>query len=102
MKYVKKPVVVEAFQFGVDEEPEWFVRHDKEGSVRRLFQSGNPINSNYYQHKVEIYNKRKITFETVFYGDMIIKGIEGEIYSCKKEMFDASYEPYNENPVLHN
>src|SRR3954469_557639 len=24
MKYVNKPVVVEAFQFGVDEYPEWF------------------------------------------------------------------------------
>jgi len=89
-------VVVEAFQFGIDEEPDWFVQNDKEGLVRRIFESGNPINPHHYQQKVEIYNKCKVTFETVFYGDMIIKGIQGEIYPCKKEIFDASYEPYED------
>ncbi len=26
MKYVKKPIVVEAFRFGHDQHPEWFVK----------------------------------------------------------------------------
>lgn len=96
MKYVNKPMVVEAFQFGVEEEPDWFVRHDKEGCVKRMYQSGNPISDNYYRYKVIIYNKCREDFQTVSYGDMVIKGIQGEIYPCKKDIFDASYEAYNE------
>ena len=26
-------------------------------------------------------------------GDMIIHGIKGEIYPCKRDIFDATYEP---------
>lgn len=29
-------------------------------------------------------------------GDWIIKGIKGEFYPCKPEIFDATYEPIGE------
>jgi len=30
-------------------------------------------------------------------GDWIIKGIKGELYPCKADIFDATYEVVNEN-----
>lgn len=82
MKYVNKPVVVEAFQFGVDEYPEWF----KGNSQISLHED--------YPNCCKI-----ITLEGVMEAwkyDMIIKGVKGEIYHCKKDIFDASYESFKE------
>jgi hypothetical protein len=80
MKYVKKPIEVEAFQFGVDEYPEWF----KPGCT-----NGYPDRDNFYcsficHIKDDVHIAHK--------GDMIIKGIQGEIYPCKKDIFDATYD----------
>jgi hypothetical protein len=89
MKYVKKPIVVEAFQFGVDEEPEWFsdkIRLYGEAKIGDIY----------------IYDPSQCSIETLegrMYanvGDMIIKGIQGEIYPCKKDIFDATYDVYDE------
>ena len=33
---------------------------------------------------------------TVSIGDWIIKGIKGEIYPCKPDIFEATYEPVKE------
>lgn len=30
-------------------------------------------------------------------GDWIVKGIKGEFYPCKPDIFEATYEPVNEN-----
>jgi len=95
MKYVKKPVVVEAFQLGVDDVPIWFF-DDQNKTKRQLFWDIDKIN---FKECEIITLEGKMTAKK---GDMIIKGIQGEIYPCKKDIFDASYEPYNENPVLHN
>lgn len=29
-------------------------------------------------------------------GDWIIKGVKGEVYPCKPDIFEATYEPVNE------
>jgi len=74
MKYVKKPIVVEAFRFGTDQHPEWFVN------------SSAIVKDNYCSIP---------TLEGLmngYVGDMIIQGIAGEIYPCKKDIFDATYE----------
>ena len=31
------------------------------------------------------------------YGDYIIKGVQGEIYPCKPDIFEATYEVVNES-----
>jgi hypothetical protein len=67
MKYIKKPVVVEAFEFGIDEYPEWFKEED-----------GDVINR-------------------VKSGDFIIKESNGEIYQCSKDIFEATYEPFEKD-----
>jgi hypothetical protein len=85
MKYVKKPIVVEAFQFGVDDWPEWF--NDKV-RVYGSLQIGD----------ICIYDPLQCSIETLEgpmcgdVGDMIIKGIKGDIYPCEKDIFDAIYD----------
>lgn len=89
MKYVKKPIVVDAFQFLVDERPDWFT---KEYGRQVVLDGGEPTT----RCKIK-------TLEGVmkaYKGDMIIKGIKGEIYPCNKDIFDATYDVVNENSVL--
>jgi hypothetical protein len=33
-------------------------------------------------------------------GDWIIRGIKGEFYPCKPDIFAATYEPVNESPYV--
>lgn len=80
-KYVKKPVVIDAWQLtkeNVDTTiPEWL---DLEAV--HIFNGGQP--------SAEI-----VTLEGVMRadeGDYIIKGIQGEFYPCKPDIFNATYE----------
>jgi hypothetical protein len=90
MKYVKKPIVVEAFHFGHEIQPKWF----------------NDCNAAYIPD--EEGKNRYITIFTLegimkaYPGDMIIKGIKGEIYPCKKDIFDATYDLIEEPQGGHS
>lgn len=78
MTYRKKPVEIEAFQFGKDEFPIWF--HDK-------VQRGDiSIKDNC------AYIKTLEGTMKADKGDFIIKGIKGEIYPCKADIFEQTYE----------
>lgn len=81
MQYRKKPVVIEAFRFGMDAWPQW----------ARL----NPGISQYGGEKREN-NWLKITTPEgtlrAEWGDWIIRGIAGELYPCKPDIFAATYE----------
>lgn len=81
-RYRKKPVVIEAFRLGYDSEPEW-ARDD------------------YRLHYVVVGDDRVIShvlIETLEgtmraeYGDYIIKGVKGELYPCKPDIFEETYE----------
>lgn len=76
--YRKLPIEVEAFLFGVDEEPKWFT---EQGDVWEIKDYGNRLNI----HTLEG------VMEARFGEDYIIKGIQGEIYPCKKEIFEKTY-----------
>lgn len=87
MKYRKKPVIIEAIRFlgpfSVDEmDFEW----GKEFSAFRWY--------------AEITNEIRIeTLEgvmTAFSGDWIIKGIKGEFYPCKPDIFESTHEAVSE------
>jgi len=75
MKFRKKPVVIEAIQFvGNFDEIEKFVDSDAE------FRDGKLLVA---------------TLEGPLWasdGDWIIKGIQGEFYPCKPDIFEATYE----------
>ena len=81
-QYRKKPVVVDAFLFtgGPDQEedPIWLVEALKEGKVK-VTATGIVIQ----------------TLEGVMsarLGDYVIRGVQGEIYPCKPDIFEATYE----------
>jgi hypothetical protein len=79
MKYVKKPIVIEAFRFGVDKQPEW---SENSGKVMIVCSPGRTCA---YIDTLE----GRMTAEI---GDYIIKGIKGEIYPVKADIFNASYD----------
>ncbi len=73
-RFIKKPLEIEAFRFGHDMIPQW----GEKGEIR------------YFMHHAIIE-----TLEgdmTANQGDYIIKGIKGEIYPCKADIFEASYD----------
>lgn len=93
-KYIKKPVVVEAFQLGIDVIPEWFWEKVsfKQTSNKQIFFNNRTINIH------DMYCEIK-TLEGVMrgnYGDYIIRGIKGEIYPCKPDIFKETYEVVKE------
>lgn len=91
MKYRKKPVVVEAFKFYVDGMPDWFM--DKVSSNDVILH-----NCNYNKYSIEEAYCEIKTLEGVMVadgGDYIIKGVQGEFYPCKPDIFEQTYEKVN-------
>ena len=87
MKYRKKPVVVEAFRLFFHPYPEWFFDHMRAGNVSLVL--NDPGNN-----RVEI---RTLEGEMMAYkGDYIIRGVKGEVYPCKADIFEATYEKVEE------
>lgn len=89
MKYIKKPVVIEAFQFGEEKPLDWF-DETCESSVARVY-----INED---------GDMCAEFETLEgthranMGDYIIRGVKDELYPCKPDIFfEMTYERVGNN-----
>ena len=78
-KYRKKPVVIEAVQW--DGKP----TSTLELWLGESFNSWIPS-----QGKLEILTLEGII--TASAGDFIIKGVQGEFYPCRADIFEATYE----------
>lgn len=76
-KYRKKPVVIEAVQWTGN-------------NVDEVFTFGNSRVTGIVDQKLAIHTLEGIM--TADLGDYIIKGIKGEFYPCKPDIFEASYE----------
>lgn len=93
MKYRKKPVVVEAFKMGVDPRPDWFEFEVIKKKIITHLTDDEIDDGNPWSHK-----KTCCTIHTLEgamrgeYGDYIIRGVKGEIYPCKPDIFEATYE----------
>lgn len=92
MKFRKKPVVIEAFKLNsrglVGED--WFWDAVSKNEI---------ITKNFGKHYSEPASCDIITLEGVMTakaGDYIIQGVQGEIYPCKTDIFEATYEIVNE------
>ena len=89
MKYRKKPVIIEAFKWtgGRDqlEDPEWVIEEIKKGNV--TFDRTPPITM-----KIKTLEGVMTAQE----GDFIIQGVNGEIYPCKPDIFEKTYEKVEE------
>lgn len=88
MKYYKKPVQIEAFKFYVEPMPDWFM--DKV--------TANDIvlhNCDYNEYSIDEAYCEISTLEGIMRargGDYIIKGVKGEVYPCKPDIFEETYE----------
>ena len=90
MKYRKRPIVIEAFQMTRErrednsEWPEWLNKAWNE----EKFEPGSVWPS--VEHFIGI-----TTLEgdmDVSWGDWIIQGVQGELYPCQPDIFEATYE----------
>lgn len=83
-KFRKKPVVIEAFQFkGVEEMPEWAKgKCDYIPEDRSNFKVILP--------QLRIATLEGTMFASVF--DWVIHGVKDEVYPCKPDIFEATYE----------
>ena len=94
MKFRKKSVVVEAFKFdgdlmGTDGDyyvPDWAVSAFYQGIL--FFDSRSPLDP-----PCELYVKTLEGKMRANVGDWIIQGVNGELYHCKPDIFDKTYEP---------
>jgi hypothetical protein len=98
MKYRKKPVVIEAWRFDpsrpVTDCPPWIslswwaeeVVTEPEvwsnGDIKMRQRRGSPV--------LQIPTLEGVM--TARIGDYIIKGVKGEVYPCKPDIFEATYE----------
>lgn len=86
MKYRKRPVVIEAFQFDGDfmdsngnyYVPDWAVKAFQEGVL--------------YFEGADLFVKTLEGIHSASCGDYIIKGVKGELYPCKPDIFEMTYE----------
>lgn len=90
MKYRKKPVDVDAFCFGIDNMPDWFMDRVTKDDI--ILQPG----SNYDIKSLVAHINTLEGVMTAHYGDFIIKGVAGEVYSCKPDIFEATYDRVDE------
>ena len=90
MKYRKKPVVIEAITF--DE----FVKHGLENSDNIV--NGKPWSFKYKGYNITHENDECYIIPTLEGNynftptDILITGVKGEIYPCKIDIFNMTYE----------
>lgn len=86
--YRKKPVEIEAFKLGVDCIPDWFmdavtanevILHGTSSGFDHIPDTNADI------HTLEGWHHAN-------YGDYIVRGVKGELYPCKPDIFDMTYE----------
>jgi hypothetical protein len=86
-KFRKKPVVIEAFKWTGDrtqtEDPIWMIDAIKKDVV---FFKGN------LSEDVKLCIRTLEGVMTADRGDYIIQGVEGELYPCKPDIFEKTYE----------
>lgn len=89
-KYSKKPVVIEAITFGE------LVEHGKANGGNIV--NGMPWSFEYAGHPITHENDQCYlipTLEGTMHmtpNDMLITGVKGEIYPCKLDIFEATYD----------
>ena len=100
MKYRKRPVVIEAFQYdgdminssGKPYVPEWAISAVNNNTmyydVTELFI--HTLEGDHHVTELFIHTLEGDHHVTV--GDYVIQGINGELYPCKPDIFEKTYE----------
>jgi hypothetical protein len=82
MKYRKKPVVIEAVQY--------------DSEIQTVVDFAGFDNTEFDHKTTKLYIKTLEGDMLVSRGDYVIKGVQGEFYPCKPDIFEATYEPVKE------
>jgi len=91
MKFRKKPVIIEAITF--DE----LVEYGRVNGGNIV--NGMPWSFEYKGHRITHENDERYLIPTLegthnmTPQDMLITGVKGEVYPCKIDIFEATYEP---------
>ena len=91
-KYRKKPVVIDAWEY-----------NGSPNCYSALVDMGVPLDRNPGNNPM---TPDSVVVETlegylhVSVGDMIIKGVKGEFYPCKPDIFAATYDRFNGHEVV--
>ena len=80
MKFRKKPVLIDALQYGPYTAPTMELAMFLDGSGASTTSMGIIIPTLEGDHLAQV-------------GDWIIKGVKGEFYPCKPDIFELTYEP---------
>ena len=93
MKYRKKPVEVDAFRYGIDPTPMWFVFAAYAGKIETtaVTYDGANVAKTYAEIKTVAGWMRANK------GDYIIRNAAGELYPCKERIFKQTYEEVRED-----
>ena len=89
--FTKKPVTIEAITF------EEMVEHGKQNADELV--DGMPWHFDYKGHPITHENDECYLIPTLegthnmTPADMLITGVQGEIYPCKKDIFEQTYDP---------
>lgn len=89
MKARKKSVVVEAFRMGMEQIPDWFM--DKVTS-NTVILSRNANETYCHIETLEVTMRAD-------YGDYIIRGVNGELYPCKPDIFEKTYDVVDDDEI---
>ena len=88
-RYKKKPVVIQAFRLVNNQNPpQWFSQQMNSGNI--VYVQDQDPTSNKILQTVQI--KTLEGTMTASDGDWIIIGVNGEIYPCKNDVFEKSYD----------
>ena len=92
MKFRKKPVVIDAVQW------------DETKTTLKLLQSMGMVAGRHSGHRDRPEECTNLAIHTLEgsmlaeHGDWIIRGVKGEFYPCKPDIFAATYEPADAGP----
>lgn len=86
-KYRKKPVVIEAIQFTGENEfqVKLFTKHQFD-VIDEADRAEDP------DIVAQVWDRLHSTWVGVNLGDYIIKGVQGEFYPCREDVFEETYE----------
>ena len=92
MKFRKKPVVIEAIQFEYSEECINKLKEFLGDSAGRVIKNRHPDAKAEFEIVTLEDGKFLSAKHVATEGDWIIKGVQGEFYPCKPDIFEQTYE----------
>lgn len=101
MKYVKKPIVIEAVQYVVGKEiPVLEFLGFNTSKIADGVVENDVARFKMYNHGMSSLVIKTLEGEmTAGDGDYIIKGVDGEFYPCKSTIFEKTYRQVTDNKV---